>query len=150
MDYYQRNHYNQANPYNANQINSNKSADAFAIASFICGIVSIISCCTLLGSFIGGALGIIFALLARRNDRPTPPFSIAGLITSGIGLVFALFLLIYSLFTISTSDFQELYKEYEQYYEEIYGNYYTDSLEYTNESYDNETVNENEAYYESI
>jgi len=64
----------------------NSKMDGFSVASFVCGILSVTCCCTGLLSFFFGALGIIFAILARRLGKPAPPLSSTGMMLSCFGI----------------------------------------------------------------
>uniref|UniRef100_UPI003AB98B88 DUF4190 domain-containing protein n=1 Tax=Waltera sp. TaxID=2815806 RepID=UPI003AB98B88 len=63
MDYYQNNEMNQNIP----QIDPKYKG--LSIASMVCGICSLVLCCTGLLSIPTGALGILFALLTRKRGQ---------------------------------------------------------------------------------
>lgn len=85
--------------YNEPHINR---TNGFAIVSLICGIVSIVSCCTGFFSIIFGALGILFAILTRRTGQSMSTMSLAGLVLSGFGLALGLFLTVYAFIVVLT------------------------------------------------
>ncbi len=114
MDYYN----NQTPTENGNHY------DAFSIAAIVCGIISIITCCTGFLSIIAGSLGILFAVLTRRTGRPMSSMSIVGICSSCIGLILGIVMIIYAL--VITAEQSPEY--YEQIYEQIYGDDYDDIL----------------------
>ena len=84
-----------------NEPNINKPS-GFAIASLICGIASIVACCTGFFSIIFGALGVLFAILTRRRGQSMSTMSLAGLVLSGFGLALGLFLTVYAFIIVFT------------------------------------------------
>ena len=73
--------YYQYAPVNVNQ----NTTDGFAVASLICAIVGLISCCTVVPSL----LGIIFGAVSKAKNDGTRPtgVSTAGLVVGIIGLI---------------------------------------------------------------
>ncbi len=96
--------------------------DSFSIVSMICGTVSIVLCCTGIFSLSVGALGILFAILAKRRGRPMSSFSIAGTALSCAGMVFGTIMLIYSFYIVLTDPQYDglLEDPYNYYYEDLY------------------------------
>ena len=86
--------------------------NAMAFAAIICGIISVLPVCFSMLSFICGSLGIIFALLSRK-DEPLGNHAKLGLILSAAGLLICIVMtavLIYSLYTSGMFDkTQEIY-----------------------------------------
>lgn len=77
--------YYQYAPVNPAVVSQQNTADGFAVASLICGIVGLLSCCT----FIPSLLAVIFGAISKvKNDgsRPTG-MSTAGLILGIIGMI---------------------------------------------------------------
>lgn len=70
-----------------------KKQNSMALASLIMGIIGIVTSCCCSGGLIFGSLGIVFALLSKTEDR-FEGNAVAGLITSVIGMVFAVIVLI--------------------------------------------------------
>ena len=62
-------------------------AKVFSIISFVCGIVSMISCCW--GGFLTGIAAIVFSILAKKKFTGKNTFATLGLIFGIIGLVLA-------------------------------------------------------------
>lgn len=72
--------------------NRDKRFFGFGIASMVLGIISLICCCITVLSLIMGLLAVVFAIM-RMKIKPDG-FSIAGIITGGIGLLFAITIII--------------------------------------------------------
>ena len=112
MDYNQNGQNNQNNRDNGqwDRWNSNAShssyynqpthrpyGQAFSIASAVCGLLAVMTCCTVILSLPLGALGILFAVLAHRKGRRMSNTCVTGLTLSIVGLSGAILLMIYSL-----------------------------------------------------
>lgn len=67
--------------------NRDKRFFGFGIASMVLGIISLICCCVTAFSLIMGLLAVAFAI-TRMKIKPDG-FAIAGIITGGIGFLFA-------------------------------------------------------------
>ncbi len=142
MDFNQNQQNNQANqqdPYyvSSNQPytpppRSNRSANnGMSIASMVLGIASIVMCCTGILSLPLGALGLLFAVLTKRKGKAMSGMSIAGMVTSIVGLLLGIFMLVYLVvFSIMSEDptFQNEYLD--PLYEEAYGMDYEEFMEY--------------------
>lgn len=123
---------------------------SFAIAALVCGICSVVLCCTGVLSVSLGALGILFTVLSRRRDKSMPPLSIAGLTLSILGLVLGGMLCIYVLGTyLSDPDYGDAFRDgYRNGYQDYYNGYYDD--DYYNDDYHNDYYNDgyyNDDYY---
>lgn len=81
-----------------NQPTHKPYGQAFAIASLVCGLLSVtVGFCGI--ALPLGAMGIIFAVLVRRKGKRTNPTAQTGLIFSSTGAVLgALLLVLYLLF----------------------------------------------------
>lgn len=90
-------------------------------ASYICGMLSVILCCTGVLSVPLGALGVLFALLTRRLGRPMPPLSVRGFWLSCTGMLLGILLCIYSVFTVwNDPEYRSIFEEYyKAYYQEL-------------------------------
>ncbi|MBQ6575361.1 MAG: DUF4190 domain-containing protein [Lachnospiraceae bacterium] len=77
--------------------NKERAADSLATASFVLGILSLVSmlCCC---PFVFSAIGIILALLSKGAEKTFRPRAKTGLILSVVGIVVSLVL---SVFTIA-------------------------------------------------
>ena len=103
------------------------------LASRVCGIISIslgllsvTACCLGYLSIPLGALGILFAVLSRRKDKPLPPMCKTGLFLSVIGLIIGILMMVVSIYSAITNPnfwaaMQETYEQYQQLYQELYG-----------------------------
>ncbi|MCR5755732.1 MAG: DUF4190 domain-containing protein [Acetatifactor sp.] len=69
------------------QINNDK----FSIASFVCGLLSLVLCCMVFFSIPLGALGILFAILSRRSNRQMNLLSKVGIWLSVVGILYGVF-----------------------------------------------------------
>ncbi|MCR4891725.1 MAG: hypothetical protein K5989_06060 [Lachnospiraceae bacterium] len=89
--------------------------EALALASFILGIVSILSAAFVIPSFICGPLAIIFALLSRGTGRMNGR-ALTGLIIGSIGLCIVTVMTVQSIIYIYQNPdvFREILQEYEQ------------------------------------
>lgn len=104
MDYNRDNHHEEWDKWNSNASNSSyynqpthrPYGQAFSIASAVCGLLSLMTCCTVVLSLPLGALGILFAVLAHRKGKPLNNQCVTGITLSSIGLVTAVCLIIYS------------------------------------------------------
>ena len=63
-----------------------------SIASMVCGICSLVLCCTGLLSIPAGALGILFALLTRKRGQRMNNMCVAGIWLSCVGLALGIFI----------------------------------------------------------
>ena len=83
--------YYQYTPVNPALVSRQSTADGFAVASLICALVGLFSCCTVLPSF----LAIIFGAISKAKNDGTRPtgMSTAGLVLGIIGVLLNLFIL---------------------------------------------------------
>lgn len=136
MDYQSSNNQNQYGSQNQNngyiQYNNNRnSSNNFAIASMICGIISIVLCCTVVLSLPFAALSILFAVLSRRKNVSMPGMSIAGIVTSIMSLLFTLFMVVYVLVQLPIMLNDPVFRNQLDYtYEEMYGMDFDEFWEY--------------------
>ena len=139
---------NNAQNWNQNQNNfSNQrsrfpSGNGMVTASMIMGIISLLLiCCGI--SYFFGALGIIFALLSRR-DGPMESQAKVGLGLSIAGAVGGIILLVVTI-VANFSTYQNLYQELEKYYLEDNYDEYEDFFD----NYDNylEEFNQNDSIH---
>jgi len=84
MDKEHKMDYQQGNQQQPNQ-------DKFSVASFVCGLLSLILCCTVFFSIPLGALGILFAVLGRRRNQQMNIMSKIGVWLSVIGILYGVF-----------------------------------------------------------
>ena len=93
--------------FNQNSENTNyvpnqplKRQSGFAIASFVCGILSLVLCCTGILGIPAGALSILFAVLSKRKGESLSGMSIAGVVTSVIGILLGILTTAYSIYML--------------------------------------------------
>ncbi|MGN1148709.1 MAG: hypothetical protein ACI4TB_09820, partial [Lachnospiraceae bacterium] len=113
----------------------------FYTAAMILGIISLVSLCTFFLPLILGALGILFIILGKRQNKKLNPTAITGLVTSLIGIVSGLVITIFSFASAFTllqpenrdtlnQQFEEIYgMDFDEYMERIYGEDFEDYLE---------------------
>ena len=102
----------------------------FSKISLVFGIMSLVICCLNLPLGLCGVILALIALFSREGDRG---YAVAGLVTSGVGLLFGLFLLaslilswvlptvsIFSLFHSASEQFYDDSEDYD-WYNEDYG-----------------------------
>jgi len=65
----------------------------FAIASLIVGILSMTLCCV--GGSIMGLMGLIFGIVSINKKESVRGMAIAGIVTSGIGILIGILILVY-------------------------------------------------------
>lgn len=75
----------------------------FVLLSLIMGILSLCTCALIIPPFIFGGLAILFALLSRGKDTNFPKQSLAGIATGALGLILAVCLGAFSIYTLMTN-----------------------------------------------
>lgn len=65
---------------------------AWAIASLVLGIFSLLCCCLSWGAAAAGLLAVIFAVVSRRTLGYFDALSIVGLITGIVGIIFGVYM----------------------------------------------------------
>lgn len=108
---------------------SDRSKNAFAIAAMILGICSILFICTLYLPIPLGALGCLFVILSKRRGKAMSGAAITGLITSILGILCGLFILIVSLFSAFTLFKPENREMLDSIFEQTYGVNFQEYLE---------------------
>ena len=93
--------------FNQNSENTNyvpsqpfKRPNGFAIASLVCGIISLILCITGILGIPAGALSILFAALSKRKGQFLSGMSIVGIVLSVIGILLGLLIIAYTIFLL--------------------------------------------------
>ncbi len=117
MDYYQNQEQN--NEMNGNNQMPDPRFRGFSIASMVCGICSLVLCCTGLLSIPVGALGILFALLTRKRGQRMNNMCVAGIWLSCVGLALGIFITISSIVTVFTDP--SYLNMLDQMYQQMYG-----------------------------
>ncbi len=82
----------------------------FAIASGICGLLSITTCCAAILSLPLGALGILFAVLTYRKGKKMNTTSALGIMLSCAGIVTAVTTIVYSFSRLPTLMESEVFR----------------------------------------
>ena len=96
-----------------------RSNNGMAIASLVMGVLSIaLICCGF--SYFFGALGILFAILSRKNG-PMDPQAKVGLGLSIGGTVVGLLMILFVLF--GSTEYSDFMQEYERFYNEYEDDY---------------------------
>lgn len=103
---------------NPSEINNN-SINAFSVASMVFGVLSLITFCTGIFSLFTGSMGIIFAILSRREARPMAAMSQWGIILSGVGIFMGGLVLTYAVTLLLTDP--SFYQEVNALYQSTYG-----------------------------
>lgn len=93
------------NPYN----NQPEKKNGLGIASMVLGILSLLlaCCCYYLGIILGIA-SIILGILSMRKQEATKGFAIAGIITGGLGLVFAIVIIIIQISMVNSGAYEDI------------------------------------------
>ena len=115
MDYNQ----NQNNEMNQNIPQIDPKYRGLSIASMVCGICSLVLCCTGLLSIPAGALGILFALLTRKRGQRMNNMCVAGIWLSCVGLALGIFITVSSIVTVFTDP--SYMNMLDQMYQQMYG-----------------------------
>ena len=89
-----------------------RSQKAFATASMITGILSMVTFCMILPSLVLGGLSILFAVLSTRKGQSLLGGAITGLITGGIALFISVFVLISSIAMVPSLMNDPAYRDY--------------------------------------
>ncbi|MBQ8821808.1 MAG: hypothetical protein IJZ82_04140 [Lachnospiraceae bacterium] len=111
---------------------SQPKKNAFSTAALLMGILSLISLCTIIGPLVFGSLGIIFAVLAHRQNQKMGAETIIGIVTSAIGCGLSVLLLVVSLVAGITMLADPTYREeLNKMTEEVYGYSFDELMEET-------------------
>lgn len=113
-----------------NQPTHRPYGQSFSIASGVCGILSLSTCCFIIVSLPLAALGILFAVLAYRKGKKMNNTCVAGVLFSSIGLACAVTLTIYSLAMMPVLLKNEAFRsQFDRMSEQIYGMDFEELLE---------------------
>ena len=141
MDYNQNNRDNQNNQWDRWDSNASNSSyynqpthrpyrQGFMLASGICGLLSITTCCTGVLSLPLGALGILFAVLAARKGKKLNGTCIGGIISSCLGILAGIVMILTSFLMLPEMLKDELYREQlDMVTEQMYGMDFAEFLE---------------------
>ena len=87
---------NGANFYNSGRQDQGNGSKGMAIASMVCGILSVLCCCLGWFGLALGVIAIVFGVLSLRNNYDGREMAIAGIATGGCGVVLCLVILIFA------------------------------------------------------
>lgn len=107
-----------------------RSTHAFAVASMIFGISSILLLCTGLLPLPLGALGMLFAILSRRRERPMSGMSVTGMVTSLIGMALGIVIMAYLAAMVSMALNPATRHYLDPIYQNAYGMSFEEFMEY--------------------
>ena len=68
----------------------NKRSESMATASFILGLIALLTCGCIYSALVCGALGMILALLSRGGEMKLNIYGKTGLILSSVGLILSI------------------------------------------------------------
>lgn len=92
-----------------------------AIASLVCGIVSlVINCCLWYVSLPVSIVGIILGIISIKNKEDAKPMAIVGIVLCSLAVLLAIILLISCIAIAGNEDFMN------SFYREFYNNYSND------------------------
>lgn len=127
----QNQQYNQ-NPYGYNQYNQNpydqnsyqnrepKGSNSMAVASLVCGIVSLlISCCWFI-SLPLSITGIVLGIIVLKKNKEGRSLAIIGIIIGAATIVICILLVAFSAYMFSNNEFVNYYQEfYKEFYNDV-------------------------------
>lgn len=94
------------------------SQNPFISASFILGVIGIVTCCCIYVSFVCGGLSIIFALLSKGGEKKISPQAKNSLIIGSVAII-ATVVITASSFAVTIRQyggFDNMMKSYEKLY----------------------------------
>lgn len=122
--------YYQYNPQNHTYVEPEQpKGSGLAIAGMVCGIVALVSvCCLWPLSIVLGIVGLVLSIIGLCKKQ-SKGMSIAGIVTSGLGIFLGIVLGILSaiFMTAITEAYKETYQDYlnyELFYDDYYDEYY--------------------------
>ena len=89
------NNYGGNNFYNSSDNGGNESP-GMAIASMVCGILSLLCCYTGWFGLILSAVALVLGIVSIKNNYGGREMAIAGIVTGGCGIVLSLVMLIFA------------------------------------------------------
>ena len=100
-----------------NNYNPDKGRHSFEMASLVMSIIAMVLLCTGILSIPAGALGILFAILSRRENTPMSSMARTALILSAVSMIFGAMITVASIYTVMTDptaldEVRELYARY--------------------------------------
>ncbi len=104
--------YNQQR-YNAQQNYNQQQSSGFGIASMICGIIALITCCLWCTCIPLAVVSIVFGILQIQKGT-AKGMAIAGIVCSSIALVLFIILTVWGNYLESTGTYNEILRQLEQ------------------------------------
>lgn len=105
-----------------NQPTHRPYGQGFTIASFVCGILSVTTCCTGVLSLPLGALGILFAVLVYRKGKQLNSTCTLGIVLSCSGILIGLAMIAYSFIMLPAFLKNESFRsQFDGLTEQLYG-----------------------------
>lgn len=124
-------YHNQYNQYNTN---SGEESQGFGIASLICGILAIVTCCCSCPCAPLAIVSIVLGIL-QISKGTGKGMAIAGIICSAVGLVLMIICLVFTIFLNTSSDLSNGY--YRNYYDILQE---LEDLDYTEDGHHSHTL----------
>ncbi len=84
-----------------------QESPAFAVAGMVCGIISLVCCCTGYLALIVGIGGLVLSIVSLVQKKPGKEMAIVGIVCSSIAIVMLIFLIVLAS-TIPVEDLQEM------------------------------------------
>ena len=88
--------YGGGNFYDSSDKDNGNGNTGMSIASLVCGILSILCCCTGWFGLILASVALVLGIISVKNNYSGRELAIAGIITGGCGIVLALVMLIFA------------------------------------------------------
>ncbi len=76
--------------------NKGNGSSGMAIASMVCGILSILCCCMGWFGLLLSAVALVLGIISIKNNYSGREMAIAGIVTGGCGIVLSLVMLIFA------------------------------------------------------
>ncbi|MGN0376925.1 MAG: DUF4190 domain-containing protein [Suilimivivens sp.] len=101
-------YYSASNGNNSNVTAGSNGNSGFAIASMVCGIISLICCCLSWFSLVLGIAAVVLGVIALKHKYDGKGMAIAGIVTGGIGIFIWLIVMLVAGSGFFTSLVEEL------------------------------------------
>ncbi len=112
-------YHNQYNNYNQEE------SQGFGIASMICGILALVTCCCWCPCAPLAVVSIVLGII-QLSKGTAKGISIAGIVCSAIGLIMMIVFLVAGIFMNSSEGYQDFLHEYNEILEDLQEDTYTD------------------------
>lgn len=91
-----------------------KKTRAWAVASLVLGIVSVLCCCISWFGIVAGALSMLFTVISRKSLGYFDSLSVAGMIIAIFGIIFSAVMLMAVLYFAEHPELLEDWTEYSE------------------------------------